>query len=315
MTPRLRWSLGFSLLLHLLVLLAVLISLPPANLPEAANGTSFEVQFESVPKAPAKGPIARRSPTPSPRATQPQQPKPQPIAPDTAPPPPPPPAPPKAQAAQITPTPPKPIPTPPTPALTPTPTPVKVEQPKPAQNQALATSIPTPPEPVPVPPSPSTTSQPNQTKNPAPDSDSLLNTLAKLRSVTKDNAPPTAVANPESGGSTADSGNPNSDDTSKLTAAQIGAIGDAVRPCWTRDAGAFHADQLHVLLQVVTDQNGVVREAHVAPSDLDRVNSDPVLLAFSDRATNAVLDAKCATLPLPPSMLGQVHTFSFLFNP
>ena len=317
MNPALRRSLVVSALLHLLILLALLISLPSPILPEASEGTSFDVQFESVPKAPAHGPIARRSLHPSPKTTQPQPPKLQPIAPETAPPPPPPPAPAHTEAPQPTPAPPKLIQIPSTPIPTPSPTPetVKLQQPKPAEVAATTPSIPIPPEPVSAPPSQSTTSQPNQTKNPVMDTESLENTLAKLRAVTKDKNPPKALANPYSGGATEDSGNPNSTDTSTLTAAERGAIGDAVRPCWTRDAGALNADQLQVMLQVTTGPDGVVHVAHVDPSYLDQVNSDPVLQAFSDRAINAVLDAQCATLPLPPSMLGQTHTFSFLFKP
>jgi len=315
MNPVMRRSVVVSALLHLLVLLAALLSLPVEKLPDSGQGAAFDVQFEGAPKAPARGPVARRSPTPGPKPTQPQQPKQQPFAPNTAPPPPPPPAPAPTKAAQPTPTPPKPIPVPPAPTPTPTPAPVKIQPTKPTETPSAATSIPTPPEPVPVPPSVSTTSQPNPTKNPAADSDSLENTLAKLRATTKDNQAPTAKANPESGGAAEDSGNPNSDDTSALSADQRGAIGDAVRPCWTRDSGALNADKLQVMLQVVTDGSGIVREVHVAPADLDRVNADPVLLAFSDRAVNALLDAKCATLPLPQSMLGSVHSFIFRFSP
>jgi len=317
MNPALRRSLVLSALLHLLILLAALISLPAPILPEAPEGTSFDVQFESVPKGPAHGPIAKRSPTPSPKTTQPQQTKPQPIAPETAPPPPPPPAPVRTEAPQPTPTPPKLIPLTSIPIPTPSPTPetVKLQQPKPAEVAATMPSIPIPPEPVDAPPSQSTTSQPNKAKNTVASSETLEETLAKLRFVTQDKIAPTAHANPDSGGALVDSGNPASNDTSTLTAADRGAIGDAVRPCWTRDAGALNADQLQVMIQVTTGPDGVAHIAHVDPSYVDQVNSDPVLQAFSDRAVNAVLDAQCAKLPLPAWMLGQNHTFSFLFKP
>jgi len=315
MNPVMRRSVVVSALLHLLILLAALISLPSQPLPEASEGTSFEVEFQSTIKAPVKGPSAKRSPTPSPKPAQPQPPKPQPIADNTAPPPPPPPAPAHAEAAQPIPTPPKPIPLPPAPTPTPTPTPVKLQPVKPTPTPSVEQSIPTPPEPVPAPPSQSATSQPNPAKNTAESSDALEETLAKLRSTTKADQPPTAKANPDNGGSLADTGSPDSDDTSALTADQRGAIGDAVRPCWTRDAGALNADKLQVKLEVETDSAGVVRVVHIAPDDLDRVNADPVLRAFSDRAVNALLDAQCATLPLPPSMLGHNNIFTFRFSP
>jgi len=313
--PGMRRSVAASALLHAALLAATLLSLPAPKIPDAGEGMSFEVQFESAPKGPAHGPIAKRSPTPSPKPTQPVPPKKQPIAENTAPPPPPPPAPVPTQAAQPLPTPPKPIAVPPAPALSETPAPVKLQRTKPEEKPAPAQSIPKPIEPVTAPPSPSTTSQPHPTKNPAMDSDSLENTLAKLRATTKSAQAPTAKANPDSGGALADSGDPNSNDTNSLTAAERGAIGDAVRPCWTRDAGALNADKLQVMLTVTTGPDGVVHLAHVAPSDIDRVNGDPVLLAFSDRAVNALLDVQCATLPLPQSMLGQVHTFTFRFSP
>ena len=311
MNPVMRRTAVISALLHLVVILALLISLPVQKLPDADNGTSFDVQFESMPKAPAKGPAARRSPTPSAAPTQPTPPTPKPVAPNTAPPPPPP----KTEAAPTPPTPAKPIPTPPAPTPTPTSTPVKVEQPKPVQTQATTTSIPTPPEPVAAPPSQSTTSQPNQTKNPVDDSEALLNTLAKLKSTTKSDQAPTAVANPDSGGATEDSGNPNSNDTSQLSAGQIGAIGDLVKQCWTRDAEALHADQLQVTMQVTTRPGGIAYKAQVVGDDETRMQTDPVFRAFAERAVRAVLDARCSTFPLPASMQSSESTFTFLFKP
>ncbi|MBN8909221.1 MAG: hypothetical protein J0H99_22055, partial [Rhodospirillales bacterium] len=37
--------------------------------------------------------------------------------------------------------------------------------------------------------------------------------------------------------------------------------------------------------------------------------------AFSERAIRAVLDSRCATLPLPREMLGQTRTWDFRFRP
>lgn len=314
MSPQMRRSVTFSVLLHAAVLIALLVSFPEQPLPQAGEGISYQVEFESTLKAPVKGPTAKKSPTPSPAPPQPTPPAPKPIAENTAPPPPPPPAPAPTQAVQAPPTA-KALPNPPTPAPAPSPAVVKTEQPKPTKAEAVATSIPTPPLPVAAPPTPSKTAQPNKTKNAALDSEELENTLEKLRATTKSNQPPKAVANPESGGAVQDTGNPKADDTAALTADERGAIGDEVRPCWTRDAGALNADKLEVMLTVTTDAQGVVRVAKIADADLDRVNADPVLRAFSDRAVNAVLDARCATLPLPSSMLGSVHSFTFRFSP
>ena len=159
----------------------------------------------------------------------------------------------------------------------------------------------------------SATSQPNATKNPAPQSTALENTLERLRSLDRQSQPPKARPNPQAGG--AGGGNPNSDDTSALSASQRAAIGDFVRRCWNTDPGALDLDKMQVLLTVNTDGGGVVRRAIVAPEDEGRVRSNPRLRAFSERAVRAVMDPTCANLPLPAAMLGRDRTLTFVFKP
>jgi hypothetical protein len=167
-----------------------------------------------------------------------------------------------------------------------------------------------------VPPAPqSATTQPNPTKNPAPQSTALENTLEKLRSLQRQTLPPKARYNPQAGGAPNGGGNPQSDDTAALTAAQRGAIGDYVRRCWTTDPGMLDLDKMQVLLTVTTDGGGVVRRAGVAPEDTGRVAGNMRLRVFSERAVRAVMDPNCANLPLPPTMLGQIRTFTFRFRP
>ena len=79
---------------------------------------------------------------------------------------------------------------------------------------------------------------------------------------------------------------------------QRGAIGDHVRECWTKDAGALDIDKERVLLTVTTDATGVAREAKVAGGDVGRM-SDPRFRAFAERAVRAIMDPRCANLPLP----------------
>jgi hypothetical protein len=110
-------------------------------------------------------------------------------------------------------------------------------------------------------------------------------------------------------------GNPQSDDTSALTLAQRGAIGDYVRRCWSTDPGMLDLDKMEVLLTVTTDGSGVVRRAIIAPEDAGRVGGNPRLRVFSERAIRAVLDPACANLPLPQPMLGQTRMFTFRFRP
>jgi hypothetical protein len=170
-----------------------------------------------------------------------------------------------------------------------------------------------------VPPPPlspqSTTSQPNPTKNPAPESAALDNTLEKLRSLQHQTQPPRAHPNPRSAGALKQVGNPNSNDTDALTDKQRLAIADTVRGCWSTDPEARDLDKMEVLLTVTTDPDGVARRAEVAEADVGRVSANPVLRAFSERARRAVLNPNCANLPLPPALLGQVRTFTFRFRP
>jgi hypothetical protein len=168
---------------------------------------------------------------------------------------------------------------------------------------------------VPPPPSPpSATSQPNLTKNPAPNSDALDNTLEKLRQLARQSQAPKARPNPQAGGQPAGGGNPFGNDTAALSVAQRGQIGDHVRECWTKDAGALDIEKQRVMLTVTTDATGVVRKAEVAGDDIGRLG-DPRFRAFADRAVRAVMDVRCANLPLPHAMLGKVNVLTFRFSP
>jgi len=124
---------------------------------------------------------------------------------------------------------------------------------------------------------------------------------------------PTARYNPAQGGAPHGGGSPNA--TAGLSAAERGAIGDHVRECWTIDAGAEGIQTMKVLLTVQTDAAGTVRNAVIAGSDVGRAASDPVFQAFAERAVRAVEDYRCATLPLPPALVGKPETFTFRFSP
>ena len=156
--------------------------------------------------------------------------------------------------------------------------------------------------------------QPNETKNPALNSNSVENTLEKLRQKLAQTQPPKGHPNPQSGGQPSGGGNPQSNDTAALSAEQRGAIGDHVRECWTKDAGALDLDKQRVLLTVTTDAGGIARRADVAGSDVPRM-SDPRFRAFAERARRAIMDARCATLPLPATALGRVNVLTFRFSP
>jgi hypothetical protein len=100
-----------------------------------------------------------------------------------------------------------------------------------------------------------------------------------------------------------------------VTSVQRGAIGDHVRECWRTDQTMLDLEKMQILLTVTTDPAGVARAALVAPEDQGRVVGDMQLRIFAERAVRAVLDPRCANLPLPISMLGTTNTVTFRFRP
>ena len=138
--------------------------------------------------------------------------------------------------------------------------------------------------------------------------------MLKLRQLQRQTQPPRARPNPRAGGQPESGGNPASNDTEALSAAQRGEIGAHVRECWTKDSGAVGLDKMSVMLNVVTDASGTARVATVGDEDKAKL-SDPVFQAFAERAVRAVMDVRCANLPLPRQMLGRVNDLKFRFSP
>ncbi len=320
--PRLRAGGLLSLLGHLMVILALFITLPNWKTEdEKPPATTVEMIFNGKAQSTIKAPVPAPVPAPSREITPPappvtEAPKPEPIeAPPPPPPPPPPPEPPRVTA---------PLPAPPSNLPPPEPSPEEAPIiPPPPAPPALARE--TPPQliaPPPVPPPlvkpppapPSQTAQPNVTKNMAENSSAMEATLLRLRQMEQQLEPPKARPNPRAGGLPDSGGDPASNDTNALSAAQRGAIGAHVRECWTKDAGAEGINQMSVVLNVVTDATGTTREATVAAEDKGKL-SDPVFQAFAERAVRAVMDVRCATLPLPRQMLGRINNLTFRFRP
>ncbi len=320
--PRLRTGGMVSLLSHLLVVLALLVTLPTWKTedekePDATVEMIFDGKAATTIKAPTPAPVpapSREITPPAPPVTE--APKPEPIeAPPPPPPPPPPPEPPRVSA---------PLPVPPSNLPPPQPSPreapiIPPPPAPPAQARETPPQLITPP-PVPVPPQkpppmkPSQTAQPNVTQNMAPNSTALDATLLRLRQMQHQTEPPKARPNPRAGGQPDSGGNPDSNDTDALSAAQRGEIGAHVRECWTKDSGAIGVDKMSVVLNVVTDAAGTTRVARVADEDRGKL-SDPVFQSFAERAVRAVMDVRCATLPLPHQMLGRINNLTFRFRP
>lgn len=288
----------------------------PAATPSPAPA---EVPTPDLPSLEPPKPVPTEAPAPPPPPPLPPPPSPQ-AAPVPSPPIPPPPAQPPAMSAPVTvapaplpavqaPLPVPPMPPPPAPTPTPAkPTPQTAPAaPKPDTRPPAAR--PAPERPTPTQRTTSTTSQQNPTKNTAADSNSLEATLERLRSLQAQNQPPTRAYNPPRGGAPG-GGSPNGVDNAKLSGADRGAIGDRIRECWTRDAGARDADKMSAVLQVMTDGTGTVRDVKIV-----QPGQGPGGIAFAERARRAALDPQCNPIPLPKSLLGQTHTFEINFKP
>jgi len=319
--PRLRTGGIISLLGHLLAILALLITIPSwtpeeSKEPDATVEMIFDGKAQTTIKAPAPAPI----PAPSKEIAPPAPPvteaaKTEPI--EAPPPPPPPPPPPEpARVSAPRPTPPSNLPPPePSPVEAPIIPPPPAPPAPPREATPRLITPPVPPPRVPPPPAPpSQTAQPNATQNMAANSNALEATLLRLRQLEMQKEPPHARPNPKAGGQPDSGGNPASNDTNALSAAARGEIGAHVRECWTKDAGAEGVDKLSVVLNVVTDATGTTRVANVADEDKGKL-SDPVFQAFAERAVRAVMDVRCATLPLPHQMLGHTNNLTFRFRP
>jgi neural Wiskott-Aldrich syndrome protein len=320
--PRLRTGGILSLTAHLMVILALLITIPDwTKEKEEEPSTAVEMIFEGKEKATIKAPLPSPVPAPSKEIAPPappvtEAPKPEPIeAPPPPPPPPPPPQPPRL--ATPLPAPPTNLPPPePSPKEAPIipPPPAPPAPPRELTPKLVTPPVPPPPRETPPPDKPSVTSQPNPTKNSAENTTALENTLLRLRQQLKQTEPPKARPNPRAGGVPDSGGSPTSNDTDALSAAERGAIGAHVRECWTKDSGAPDIEKMSVVLNVVTDMTGTARRA--VPADEERGKlSDPVFQAFAERAVRAVMDVRCATLPLPKQMLGRISTLTFRFRP
>jgi outer membrane biosynthesis protein TonB len=188
----------------------------------------------------------------------------------------------------------------------------------PPQPAVTAPAPPAPPRPRPRPehvetptPSVSERSQPNRTRNTADESRTLEATLEKLRALQRQTEPPRAVYNPPRGGAPG-GGQPTGADNAKLSSAVRGAIGDKLRECYEQDTGARDYASQSVKLRVTTDETGTIRMAELAPGEGARIG---VARAFAERAIRTALSSRCATLPLPRSMLGGTHTFDITFKP
>lgn len=324
-----RWGM-VSAGLHALILLVGALFVLARPIPEPEEqGIAVELVSSGPPQL-AQADVPRPIPAPpSPEAT-PQPPTPEPPAPEPPrnqppepppPPPPPPPAPasaptpPSPQQAQPTPPAPPPAPSPdamPTPRVTqPTPPTPSPPQPQQAQTPPRPDPLPLPPAPVPPPPEPAQQAGTGQTPpvaRPQERSQSVLNTLERLRTTQQQDRAPTARANP-SGSPQQGGGSPTG--TAALTQGEIRGIADQVAECWNVDRGMLGLDQIVVELRVQLDSQGVVR--NVVPNGSPP--SDPRARSVYESARRALMSPQCNPLRVPPNKYQTIMASIFRFNP
>jgi len=330
--PAMRRWVAISAALHvaLLVIGALFALSRPIPEPEE-TGIAVELVSPGPPLL-AQGdlpqPLPAPSPEPSPRPPTPEPPAPQPT---TAPPAPPPPPPPPPPAPAPTPSPPTPsqarvAPTPPpAPTPEPIPTPPRVTQqtpppptPSPPQQQAQAAPprndpMPLPPPPVPPPPEPSREAGTGQTppvQRPQDRSQSVLNTLERLRTAQAQTEPPRARPNPAAGSPRQGGGTPAG--TAALTQGEIRGLADQISECWAVDRGMLGLETIIVELRVQLDAQGNVR--NVTPAS-GGPPSDPRARSIYESARRALLSPQCNPLRVPPDKLQTVMASTFRFNP
>ncbi len=312
--------------IHLGILLALILVIPAPLPPPPPEDTAMEVEFEgkadSAQKSTAHGQVAAPSEADTPAEENPAlvAPKPQPI--EAAPPPPPPPPPPPTPATSVT----KLLETAKLPPPPPDRDAIALKPPPPMKVSA-------PPPPVPMradeppkkpmkdavehaKPLDTVRHQQNITKNPVPDTSSLMNTLEAFSADQKQKQAPTHKYNPSKGGAHNAGGQLHGNLTGALSEGQRKTIGDSVRPCYAEDTASQHYAEYSAEMTVTVDATGVVRDVKLVGASLAKAASDPAYRAFAERAEHAVQSPQCAKLPIPPNLLGQPSAqFSFRFRP
>lgn len=333
-----------SAALHAGVLLAILLDLAARRFEEPREQAIAVEVVADLPPEMAQGdvpaPRPAPDPVPLPPADQPPTPEPTrvttPSPPPPPPPPPPAPAPPQVQAqprptpAPAPPPPARELPLPPAPiaeAPTPTPPPPSPQRPPerpqqvaqatpptprpPAASQAESRPLPLPPPPVPPPPEPAREAGTGQTppvQRPQERSQSVLNTLERLRQQQQER-PPTARATPPQGAPQQGGGTPAG--TAALTAGEIRGLADQISECWSVDAGAPNISEIVVELRVQLDGQGNVR--NVVPAR--GIPADPRARAVYESARRALLAPQCNPLKVPANKLQTLMASTFRFNP
>jgi hypothetical protein len=139
-------------------------------------------------------------------------------------------------------------------------------------------------------------------------SQSVQNTLERLRTTQQQDRPPTARPNP-SGAPQQGGGSPQG--SAALTQGEIRGLADQIAECWNVDRGMLGLDQIVVELRVVLDSQGAVR--NVIPNGAPP--ADPRARSVYESARRALMSPQCNPLRVPPNKYGTVMASVFRFNP
>lgn len=178
---------------------------------------------------------------------------------------------------------------------------------------------------MPPPPEPSRnaagTGQTPPPPKPQERSQSVLNTLERLRQAQQREAPtaqagapqnqPAARSSasqpqgaPQQGGGAPAGAEP-------LTAGEIRGLADQISECWSVDAGMMGLSDIVVELRVQVDGQGTVR--NVVPAR--GIPTDPRARAVYESARRALLAPQCNPLKVPATKLQTIMASTFRFNP
>ncbi|MCX8133262.1 MAG: hypothetical protein N3D18_04760 [Roseococcus sp.] len=140
-------------------------------------------------------------------------------------------------------------------------------------------------------------------------SQSVLNTLERLRQQQQQQQPPTARPNPAPAAPAPGGGAPAG--AGQLTAAERAGIAERIGECWAVDAGAPNLRDIVVEFRIEADAQGVVRR--VMP--VGAPPADPRARMVFEAARRALLDARCNPLPIPRGGVAALNAATYRFNP
>ena len=303
-SERAEMRIGFtvSCLAHGTILALLAFGLPNTSNPRATIEQVVPVSVVTAAEKPAAPKVEPPKPVP-PRKPEPpkEEAKAEPPKPAPPPPPPPPPEPPQAKPEPPKVEPPKPEPPPPPPPKVvepPKPEPKKPEPPKPPPKQVAKAEPPKAKEP------------PKKQEPPKDEFLSVLKTVEKLKQERRPEiTPPTPKATQPP---------PPPQQTAlafgeQITASDLDAVRERIRPCWNPNFGGRNAQDLVVEVEVWANPDGSVLKAQ--PRANMRMSTDPFYQSAAAAAMRAVLNERCQPLPLPREKYEQWKFFVLVFDP